>query len=61
MKKGRPLNEALAEKKKRRCLRCDREFLSQGPWNRLCRDCREYAKKHTYEEYLPQTEEKTWL
>ena len=24
----------------RTCLRCDRPFLSQGPWNRLCSKCR---------------------
>ena len=26
--------------KGRACLRCDRPFLSQGPWNRLCSKCR---------------------
>jgi hypothetical protein len=28
--------------KKRICLRCDRGFLSEGPYNRLCQSCREY-------------------
>jgi hypothetical protein len=28
--------------KRRRCLRCDREFLSEGPHNRLCQPCREF-------------------
>ena len=27
--------------KRRLCLRCDREFLSEGPHNRLCQSCRE--------------------
>jgi len=26
----------------RDCLRCDREFLSEGPYNRLCKSCLEY-------------------
>ena len=26
----------------RDCLRCDREFLSEGPYNRLCKACLEY-------------------
>ena len=25
--------------KNRICLSCDGEFLSQGPWNRICPDC----------------------
>lgn len=28
--------------KRRACLRCDREFLSEGPHNRLCNVCREF-------------------
>jgi hypothetical protein len=28
--------------KRRLCLRCDREFLSEGPHNRLCQPCREF-------------------
>jgi 5-methylcytosine-specific restriction endonuclease McrBC regulatory subunit McrC len=27
---------------RRDCLRCDREFLSEGPYNRLCKSCLEY-------------------
>jgi hypothetical protein len=27
---------------RRRCLRCDREFLSEGSHNRLCQPCREF-------------------
>jgi hypothetical protein len=26
----------------RDCLRCDRAFLSEGPFNRLCKTCLEY-------------------
>lgn len=28
--------------KRRRCLRCDREFRSEGPHNRLCQPCRAF-------------------
>jgi hypothetical protein len=28
--------------KHRACLRCDRLFPSEGPYNRLCKACREY-------------------
>jgi hypothetical protein len=28
--------------KRRLCLRCDREFLSEGPHNRLYQPCREF-------------------
>jgi hypothetical protein len=27
--------------KQRNCLRCDREFRSEGPHHRLCRTCRQ--------------------
>ena len=27
---------------RRHCWRCDREFLSEGPPNRLCQPCREF-------------------
>ena len=29
------------KKSKRICLRCDREFMSEGPFNRVCPGCRE--------------------
>jgi predicted RNA-binding Zn-ribbon protein involved in translation (DUF1610 family) len=28
-------------KTKRTCLRCDRQFLSEGIYNRICPNCRE--------------------
>jgi uncharacterized OB-fold protein len=31
------------KKKKRKCLGCGKVFVSKGPWNRLCRNCRERA------------------
>jgi hypothetical protein len=39
--------------KRRLCLRCDREFLSEGPHNRLCQLCREFlvAAPTPMEEY----------
>ncbi len=30
------------ELRQRECLRCDREFLSEGPHNRLCGPCRTF-------------------
>jgi hypothetical protein len=36
------------------CLRCDREFLSAGPHNRLCQACRDaLAESSTPEEAYP--------
>jgi hypothetical protein len=29
------------KKTRRTCLRCDREFLSEGIYNRICPNCRE--------------------
>jgi len=29
------------KKSKRTCLRCDRKFLSEGIYNRVCPNCRE--------------------
>lgn len=29
------------KKDKRVCLRCDREFMSEGIYNRICPNCRE--------------------
>jgi hypothetical protein len=39
--------------KRRLCLRCEREFLSEGPHNRLCQPCREFltAAPTPIEEY----------
>lgn len=39
---GARLQAAKAKHRKlRRCLRCDREFSSIGPGNRICRECQE--------------------
>jgi hypothetical protein len=39
--------------KRRSCLRCDREFLSEGPHHRLCQTCRQViaASPSPEEEY----------
>jgi hypothetical protein len=39
--------------KRRNCLRCDREFLSEGSHHRLCRTCRQViaASPSPAEEY----------
>lgn len=26
------------------CLQCDKRFLSEGPWNRRCPDCKDTVK-----------------
>ena len=31
----------VIEEKTTKCLSCGRAFRSRGPWNRLCRSCRE--------------------
>ena len=36
---------APLEIKPRKCLRCGREFTSEGPQNRLCDRCREWSGK----------------
>jgi hypothetical protein len=41
-------------KRQKACLRCDREFLSAGPHNRLCQACRDaLAQSSTPEEAYP--------
>jgi hypothetical protein len=39
--------------KRRNCLRCDREFCSEGPHHRLCQTCRQIiaASPSPVEEY----------
>ena len=32
------------ETKKRKCLRCGNEFLSNGVHNRLCKSCKEHIR-----------------
>jgi hypothetical protein len=31
---------------KRRCLKCDKFFMSEGKFNRLCDPCRKWNTKH---------------
>ena len=44
---------SMTTRKRRLCLRCDREFLSDGSHNRLCQPCREFLAEAptTTEEY----------
>jgi hypothetical protein len=48
--KSSPKNSKLMQ---RDCLRCDRAFSSEGPFNRLCKACLEYlnASPTPLEEY----------
>ena len=32
--------------KRRVCLACDRMFMSEGPWNRICHDCKRRQRQH---------------
>ena len=44
-RRARILSKTPSEKielTQRECLRCDREFPSEGPYNRLCKPCLEY-------------------
>ena len=59
MNSGGLSRKHLAEKdaarlKRKACLRCDREFLSEGPHNRLCQACREFLAESStaFEEYF---------
>jgi len=36
-----PVSKRFRKQKLRTCLRCNKEFLSDGPWNRLCQACSE--------------------
>ena len=38
---GRPSSEIM----RRRCLRCDREFMAIGRLNRICPTCHEFNKQ----------------
>jgi len=35
----RPPSRRLRQQKVRTCLGCNKEFLSEGPWNRFCQNC----------------------
>ena len=35
--------------KRRVCLACDRMFMSEGPWNRICRPCKRKRASHQHE------------
>jgi hypothetical protein len=44
-RRARVMSKSFSKKDEltqRDCLRCDREFLSEGPYNRLCKPCLEY-------------------
>ncbi len=44
-RRARVMSKSLSKKDdltQRDCLRCDREFLSEGLYNRLCKPCLEY-------------------
>ena len=36
------------KRKKRKCLRCGKEFLSEGPHNRLCSSCKKINESIGY-------------
>jgi len=50
MKQGHQIKPKEKKIRVRRCLRCDRPFKSEGPWQRLCPACRQYATENAYEE-----------
>ena len=56
-RRGRP-RKVFEDRELRKCLGCGKEFLSQGPWNRLCGECRKRARN--YEETYS-LEERRWL
>jgi hypothetical protein len=55
-RRARPISKLSSRKirfTQRVCLRCDRVFPSEGPYNRLCKPCLEYldASPTPAEEY----------
>ncbi len=40
-----PANRAKPERIKRICLKCDREFLARGRFNRICRQCQQLNRE----------------
>lgn len=51
MKQGHQIKPKEKKTQIRRCLKCDRLFKSEGPWQRLCPACRQYATEHAQEEF----------
>jgi len=46
--RSKPWSE-LPQQKPRTCLKCGQRFLSEGPWNRICRKCaedNEHVRRH---------------
>lgn len=40
-KRSEKMGKRRKKKTKRTCLRCDKEFMSEGIYNRICHSCRE--------------------
>jgi hypothetical protein len=52
MRAARPGPGEKGRRQRRACLRCDREFWSEGAHNRLCPACHESLKYQASEEPL---------
>ena len=40
--------EQMVKYAPRTCLSCGQDFLSEGPWNRICSDCSEHNSAYSY-------------
>ena len=50
-------SKSLGWKQKRECLRCQKEFNSEGKWNRICPECGVLNMQEEVHEYKVHTEE----
>lgn len=48
----RKANEEKLERIKRRCLKCDREFMARGRFNRICRNCQKGNHDFSHKTYI---------
>jgi len=46
VKKPDPIHMKEDDKKKRTCLKCQKEFMSIGPGNRICAKCNSNSAKY---------------
>lgn len=45
------VSKRLRKQKLRTCLGCNKEFMSSGPWNRLCPSCAQKNNSHKMRTY----------
>lgn len=48
MQQNETLLKNRSQEKERECLKCEREFMSKGPWNRICSRCKRLQLSAAY-------------